>query len=245
MKYFCKICSKEYKSSQSLWNHNNKFHNNEIKEEITYKCKSCNLSFDNRQKKYYHQKKCTKNLENDDLKKDKKYEQEKTNITNISNNISNSQINSNNTIIINNYKNDNLEYISDKFKNIIFNQLIDEEDHHLPISKLIENIKFNPNHKENNNIKITSDRSKIGFYYDKNKWMAINKDELLEELCEYGFKIFKNFFNEKKSDLDYEIINQFKNFQVRLKSEFRKKIKKKIENIAYIFTKNNLNDLDV
>ena len=151
MKYFCKICSKEYKSSQSLWNHNNKFHNNEIKEEITYKCKSCNLSFDNRQKKYYHQKKCTKNLENDDLKKDKKYEQEKTNITNISNNISNSQINSNNTIIINNYKNDNLEYISDKFKNIIFNQLIDEEDHHLPISKLIENIKFNPNHKENNN----------------------------------------------------------------------------------------------
>jgi len=75
--------------------------------------------------------------------------------------------------------------------------------------------------------------------------MAMNKDELLEELCEYGFKIFKNFFNEKKSNLDYEIINQFKNFQVRLKSEFRKKIKKKIENIAYIFTKNNLNDLDV
>ena len=124
MKYFCKICSKEYKSSQSLWNHNNKFHNNEIKEEITYKCKSCNLSFDNRQKKYYHQKKCTKNLENDNLKKDIKYEQEKTNITNISNNISNSQINSNNTIIINNYKNDNLEYISDKFKNIILINLL-------------------------------------------------------------------------------------------------------------------------
>jgi hypothetical protein len=48
-----------------------------------------------------------------------------------------------------------------------------------------------------------------------------------------------------RNALNYEIINQFKIFQVRLKSEFRKKIKKKIENIAYIFTKNNLNDLDV
>ncbi len=242
MGFNCTICSKEYKSSQSLWNHNNKMHKDDNNKEITYNCKHCNLSFDSRYKKYYHQKKCINDLANanTDLINDK------TNITtNSNNNITNSQINSNNTIIINNYKNDNLEYISEKFKDKIFKHLIYDEDHHLPLPNLIENIKFNPNHKENNNIKITSDRSKIGFYYDKNKWQAMNKDELLEELCDYGFKIFKNFFNEKEQDLNDEIKNQFKNFQVRLKSEFRKKIKAKIENIAYIFTINNQNELDV
>ena len=157
--------------------------------------------------------------------------------THENNNIYNSQINK--------YKNDNLEYISDKFKDKIFKHLIYEDDHYLPLSKLLENIKFNPNHKENNNIKITSDRSKIGFYYDKNKWQAMNKDDLLEELCDYGFKIFKNFFDEKQEELPEDIKSQFKNFQVRLKSEFRKKIKTKIENIAYIFTLNNQNELDV
>jgi hypothetical protein len=29
--YLCKICNKNYASASSLWNHNNKFHNNVIK----------------------------------------------------------------------------------------------------------------------------------------------------------------------------------------------------------------------
>lgn len=248
MDYYCKICSKQYKSSQSFWNHNNKFHNEEVIKETIYYCKNCNVSFDNRQKKYYHQKKCTNQIDKIEqtiLEKTQPKIINNTSNSNSNNNISNSQINSNNTIIINNYKSDNLEYISDKFKDRIFKHLIYEDDHHLPLPKLLENIKFNPNHKENNNIKITSDRSKIGFYYDENKWQAMNKDDLLEELCDYGFKIFKNFFDEKQEELPEDIKSQFKNFHVRLKSEFRKKIKTKIENIAYIFTLNNQNELDV
>ena len=246
MNYFCKICEKQYKTCQSFWNHNNKFHKIESTQDTIYYCKNCKKSFDNRQKKYYHQKKCSLlQNKNNNLANTKKDTSAKIINNNSNNNISNNQINSNNTIIINNYKNDNLEYISDKFKNNMFQHLIYEDDHHIPLPKLLENIKFNPNHKENNNIKIMSDRSKVGFYYDKNTWQAMNKDDLLEELCNYGFKIFKNFFEEKQDDLPEDIKCQFKNFQIRLKSEFRKKIKKKIENIAYIFTLNNNNDLDV
>jgi hypothetical protein len=47
-----------------------------------------------------------------------------------------------------------------------------------------------------------------------------------------------------------DIISKFKNFSHITKlrqvaSQLRKEIKDKIENIAYIFTKNNDNDLDI
>jgi hypothetical protein len=181
-------------------------------------------------------------------------------ITN-SNNNSNNTINHgtiNQNIVINNYNNDNLEYISEKFKLNLFNNLLNSSDHQKPIPKLIENIKFNPKHKENNNVKITSDRSKIGLYYDDNRWQnslmnfdalqkAINKEDLLNNLCDYSLKIFKDYFEEYKDELPENIKEKYQNFShiAKLKSQLRKEIKEKIENIAYIFTKNNENELDV
>jgi hypothetical protein len=52
---------------------------------------------------------------------------------------------------------------------------------------------------------------------------------------------------EYKEELSEDIISKFKSFShiAKLKSQLRKEIKDKIENIAYIFTKNNDNDLDV
>jgi len=88
--------------------------------------------------------------------------------------------------------------ISDRFKDNLFKNLLDNEQYNVPLPKLIENIKFNLNHKENHNIKIKSDRSKVGFCYDQNKWKAINKNELLDELCNYSLQIFGKYFNEKK-----------------------------------------------
>ena len=35
-KHICKICEFQYKSRQSLWNHNNKFHSNANNNEIYY-----------------------------------------------------------------------------------------------------------------------------------------------------------------------------------------------------------------
>ena len=81
-----------------------------------------------------------------------------TNITNSNNNIINNGT-INQTITINNYTNDNLEYISEKFKDRLFDNLLSYSERLFPLPRLLENIKFNPNHKENNNVKITSDRS--------------------------------------------------------------------------------------
>ena len=256
MSFECKICEKNYKSYQSLWNHNKKFHsengeNPKIVDETTliYKCKNCNKKFDKKQKKYYHMKKCKSidisnntvlcNIPITTINNDNKT------ITTNSNNINNGTINK--TIIINNYNNDNLEYISEKFKDKLFKNLLDEEEYNIPLPKLIENIKFNPNHKENHNVKIKSDRSKVGFYYDENKWKAINKNELLDDLCNYSLKIFKQYFEEKKDKLSEDMISQYQEFShiAKLKSDLRNQIKEKIENIAYIFTLNNENELDI
>jgi hypothetical protein len=278
MEFECKQCDKKYKSYQSLWNHNKKFHtgDNNIKiideSLLKYVCKFCNKKFDKKQKKCYHQKKCEakdaiiQHIDN------KIIPIETTTITNNTN----SNINSNNktTIIINNYNNDNLSYISEQFKERLFNNLLKRSDHIIPLPKLIENIKFNPNHKENiifflnkknmslsqqkdsqseffvdenNNVKITSDRSKIGLYYDHDKWKAINKNQLLDDMCDYSLKIFKQYFEEKKDELSENIVMQFASFShiAELKSKLRQEIKDKIENIAYIFTKNNEDELDL
>ena len=65
-------------------------------------------------------------------------------------------------------------------------------------------------HKENNNVKINSDRSKIGFYYDEDKWKAINKNDLYKieganKLASYILNTFNDRvfeeFNFKNKDL--------------------------------------------
>jgi hypothetical protein len=283
MEYLCEICNKKYKSYQSLWNHNKKFHPKPDKK-IEYICKYCKKTFDNKYNKYYHQKKCNNLQNNKDsnipINEPLFFSEEKNNATlrtpsvlnepyqteldklnskakllneldnkivitnNNINNVNSNNINSNNkTIIINNYNSDNIEYITEQFKDKLFKHLLDDEELNIPLPKLIESIKFNPYHKENNNVKIKSDRSKIGFYYDENKWKAMNKNELLDDLCNYSLKIFSKYFEEKKNDLSEDIINQYKYFSqiTKVECELRNKIKEKIENIAYIFTLNNNN----
>jgi len=80
-KYKCNICNKIYKSYQSLWNHNNKFHNNNnnnnkqlstninnsstninlLNNNITnnkYNCKYCNKEYNILQSRWKHEQKC-------------------------------------------------------------------------------------------------------------------------------------------------------------------------------------------
>ena len=56
-KYICGICNKIYSSQHTLWVHYKKLHEKEI--ENILKCKFCDKNFDNKEKKYYHQKNCT------------------------------------------------------------------------------------------------------------------------------------------------------------------------------------------
>jgi hypothetical protein len=91
----CKICNKKYKSYQSLWNHNNKFHNvnnNKLQPNISlntaidkssdqsikqheYKCQYCNKNYKHFQSRWKHEQKCkiidNKNMIDKDIELEK------------------------------------------------------------------------------------------------------------------------------------------------------------------------------
>ena len=87
MEYKCNSCNKDYKSYQSLWNHNKKFHikcsmesseislikyDNSLKK---YECRKCNKIYFNKQSRWSHEKICKiDNNEIDKLKEIKKLE---------------------------------------------------------------------------------------------------------------------------------------------------------------------------
>ena len=66
-------------------------------------------------------------------------------------------------------------------------------------------------------------------------------------MINYSLKIFKQYFEERKENLSEKIVSEFESLAhlAKIKSDLRKEIKNKIENIAYIFTKNNETELDL
>jgi hypothetical protein len=72
VEYLCKVCNKDYSSYKSLWNHNKKYHNNDVKnvkenvknvkenvkENKSLTCEYCKKVFNNRPAKSIHKKTC-------------------------------------------------------------------------------------------------------------------------------------------------------------------------------------------
>lgn len=228
-----------------------------IKEDLY--CKYCNLKFTFPNNKYRHQKICKLNLSNIIPIVNTVTPTNITSTINNSNNtgiinnnngtINNNNINetiNNNNIIINNYakdnfNKDNFSYLSERFiMKLLDNVITDDGEKGEPLYKLVQTIKFNINHKENHNVKITNDRSRIGFVYDK-KWKAIDKDDLLEDLLYYSYRLLVKFYDDRKDNLDEDIISSFDEFKKIYNDDvYRNKIKEKILSIAYVFTLNHL-----
>lgn len=260
----CTICNKKYANYKSLWSHNKKFHPVKVVVIATpdvplkkHNCIYCEKTFNDKSNKYKHQKIChvKKEEETVEIKEElNELKKEIEKLKKVNPNINNGNINNgtvNNNIVINNYDKDNMDYITDKFKQKILNMIPNDQVNVIP--KLLENIKFNSNHKENNNFKINSDRSKICFKFKDNQWISDNKNKSLNELLDYGNKIVKQFYEEGIEVLDDEKKEEYHNFQDKIFKKLKKQvdkqnkkdnilrnqIMKEIENIAYTYTKNN------
>jgi len=259
----CKICNKTYANYNSLWNHTKKFHSEKVVVIPTtggsskkYYCIYCEKTFNDKSNKYKHQKIChvKKEEETVEIKEElNELKKEIEKLKKVNPNINNGNINNGtvNNIVINNYDKDNMDYITDKFKQKILNMIPNDQVNVIP--KLLENIKFNSNHKENNNFKINSDRSNICFKFKDNQWISDNKNKSLNELLDYGNKIVKQFYEEGNEVLDDEKKEEYHNFQDKIFKKLKKQvdkqtkkdnilrnqIMKEIENIAYTYTKNN------
>lgn len=183
MSFSCNICNKEYKTSQSIWNHKKKFHSDEnniyIDNKVrNYECPNCNKKFTRKDGMKYHiktsckKKGNVKNINNNIIIKDKKENSEKNNTIN----------------------NQLLNIIIDKNKKIeeLNNILSNNQELIIHVDKIEE--KSEPNTITINNIPIIS-RSKDNY---------INANQL----CQVSNKILDEWFCFKSSK---ELINYFAN----------------------------------
>jgi len=121
-----------------------------------------------------------------DLEKDKIIENLKTENEILKNSknttIQNNMIN--NTVIINAFGKENLKYVSKEY----IHGLI-REGPYGSIRKLIKYIHFNPDHKENHNIKIPNKRDKYAMVYDGSTWQIKNKKNMITTIADHAYGV--------------------------------------------------------
>jgi hypothetical protein len=281
MNFNCKVCNKQYKSYQSLWNHNNKFHKDENNHGTTettindtnniekttieqpipvinkYLCEFCNKEFNHYNNKWRHQKTCkqknyiieeNKSLKEtiDEMKKqlltvmnDKCKIHPKT-LNKINKQINNTNTNSNNTNNINNGTVNN--YIISLGKENLAEVLSKREkinilnNRSLVLENLIQYTHFNEKFPQFKNILITNLRSTVGYTYDNltNQFIAIDKDELLNDIISERTDDIIGFFEEYENEINDKTKSLIEKFIKDIDNDKYKNLKKnKIKLIMY------------
>lgn len=287
-KFICKICNKNYKSYQSLWNHNHRFHPNLNRNEqnmsisvsilshneqkITmYKCNFCDREYKHIQSKNRHQKKCTliykdkcEKLEKENLELKNKYKKHDNEIKELKDQLldmMNKQckmhhqtFNKIQNQLTNNYygSTDNYNYCTFNIVQLGNENLVEtlSKKEQLSILKkkykslnyLVDYIHCNDKFPEFNNVIITNLQNNIAYKYDqdKKKFIAIKKDELIDDIIYYRMGDLEEFYDINLNKLDgktKEIITDIIN-KMDGDNKFINKKKNEIKLVLY----NNKND---
>ena len=112
------------------------------------------------------------------------------NNNNSTTNMTNSHNTIHNTININNYGNENTDYLKGDYLNNLLQGAF------TAIPKLIENIHFNPKHPENHNIKITNKKEPYIKVRKNDKWELQDKKETLETLVDDKYYLLEDHYGE-------------------------------------------------
>ena len=173
----------------------------------------------------------------DEIKKkdDRIATMEHTNVNNVQNNINNNINIKEQNIIINNYRDENVDYITNK----VLEKLITASPF-TSIPRLMECIHFNSKHPENHNLAITNIRSKFARIRKNNIWQVKFLNELLEELVNTKFNIIDEYyeFSGIKERLGWKAENYEKYRKLLFKDvKIRDRIKKSLFESIINFTK--------
>jgi uncharacterized C2H2 Zn-finger protein len=184
-----------------------------------YSCPYCSKNFTRKNNCNEHIKKRCKVYKKiaDDAKKDEEIEHLRKEIEMLKSNGSvknitiNNQSNNiqNNNIIINAFGKENLDYISKEFiHNIV------KEGPYGSIQKLIKHIHFNPNHQENQNIKIPNKRDKYGMVFNGEKWMMKNKQSMITEIASNAYDMITDHCDDIDNKKYEKFCIEFENKQI-------------------------------
>jgi hypothetical protein len=265
MLYNCNLCNKEYKSYQSLWNHN-KIKHNELclrisNKECKFSCDTCNKKFRKNANLKYHKNNTCKNiiLKNDNINNFDDLKNEiielKNKINNISNNTLNN-INNNNSnvnngtvnIYINKTGTENVLELNESEKNEIFNKELSG------IVSFIKFINFNERLPNNHSFCTKSLEGKylLSYNTEEEKIESVRKKYFYHELLnnsvekmEILYKSCKNNFTKEKQLKVENTIQSLKEIKDRdLSNKVLKEIKNKLIEISYNRRETVLNTWD-
>ena len=245
MEYKCVECKKTYASYKSLWNHNAKYHKNIVSEIVSnvptpvsecsiFKCIKCNEKFNSRTSKWRHEKICENKISNNDeinlikrenleikkeMEKLKEMLQKSLKIHPKTLNKINSQLNNNgviNNINIVQLGRENLsDILSDKEKRGILNRQV------MGLNDLVDLVHISGKYKKFMNVYITNLQNTIAYRFDEkmNNFIAVNKNELLNDLVDARLYDIEKFFEEIGPTLDSKKSDQIKKFIERMNNE--------------------------
>jgi uncharacterized C2H2 Zn-finger protein len=191
--YICKKCNKIYKIKKSLIGHETKCKG---VDELT--CPRCMISFTTRQHKSRH-------ITNNKCKPRSIIHARIPNAENITNNINsqnietqnniNTQNNNNNTIIVNNYGSERMDYLDyDKMLEIF------KSAYNIP-SILTKHIHFNKDFPENNNITCSNDDKNYSLVKMNDEYIFKNLNSLVYELIKDKTRLMHNFATGNKENI--------------------------------------------
>jgi len=197
----CQYCHKSFKRKDNL--------NRHLKKYCKEKKKIDKEDFLMNQ--LYEQKKM---FEENKKEKEKLYDYidkliEKTGDTNI--NIENQ---TNNQIILNNFGNEDISHISDKFMHKLLSIP------YVGVQKLIEKVHFNKKKPENKNIALTNKKEKMIKIFKNNKWKYKSKNEIMDEIINTNYTRMDDFYSERGKDkLNINHNNKYLEFQDKFENQ--------------------------
>tara|TARA_B110000285_G_C15008357_1_gene555100 strand:- start:153 stop:1046 length:894 start_codon:yes stop_codon:yes gene_type:complete len=197
-------------------------------------CEFCDKNFKSKQSMYRHKRLyCNIKKENYDNIKDLKtmiHKQsshinkliDKVGTTNITNNT-----NTNNIIQLNNYGKEDLSHITDSMKTNLL------KGPYNMIPKLIEQVHFNNDKPENQNIILPNKKENKLKIFTGDKWIYKNKDEVLNDLVDGKYFIldthYENINKEELSKFNKNIYEKFRNIYDEKNIKLQLQVKKECE----------------
>ena len=133
-------------------------------------------------------------------------------------------------IIINNYGNENLDYLTEGYLTSLLK---------IPcgsVLTLLKDIHFNANHPENHNVKIPNRKEKFAIVYMNGEWKLRNKKDVISNMVDMSYNIVDCYFEDNKMILSDTKRNNFIEFQTNYDNG---KLKKGIEGDLEVELLNN------
>ena len=187
-----------------------------------YNCRKCNKVYKYKQSRWFHEKSCSSTEIIPIQNNSSQIIQNQSNINNSqiienqNNNTNNGTINNNTTIILNNYGQENIEYLKDE---LIKNTLIklskhDDDSLKNAVPRIAQFIHFNQFHKENNNLEINSIKSKTAKKYVNGKWKYVKKDDMLKDVHNKIVELLQKWVNTHRLEITRAMMGGLKDYKL-------------------------------